>query len=413
MASHFHIAANLFWGEAVRMLARNRTRSSLTALGIAIGTAAVVWVVAVGQAGTERAEAKLHDLGDNLVWVEAGSRNVNGVRTGSHGTTSLTVEDAEAILRDVPLIKSMSPQVDGNVQVVFGNRNWNTHYRGVNPDYFDIKRWQLAAGAPLIEDAIKQAASLCVIGNTVRERLFGAEEAVGKEIRIKAWPCQVIGVLAPKGQSATGQDQDDTILLPYTTAQKRLRGAGYTWLDDILCSAVSAQDVNPAIDRVIELLRERHRIRAGQDDDFNIRRPDEIIKAEIEASNTLALLLVCIACISLLVGGIGIMNVMLASVSERTREIGVRLAVGATSGDVQNQFLGEAVILSLFGGLLGILLSFVGSFVIGQVLDWPLAVLPQALALAVAFSVSAGIIFGFYPARKAARLDPIVALRYE
>lgn len=397
----------------MRALSRNKLRSALAALGITIGIAAVVCVVAIGRAGSDRLEEQLNALGENLVQIEAGSRNINGVRSGTHGMNTLTVEDAQAILREVPLIKSVSPHVDSKVSVAFGNRNWTTQYRGVAPEYLEIKRWQLAEGVAFTDEQVEQAANVCVIGQTVRDQLFGPEKAVGQDMRLNNQLCQVIGVLAPKGQSAMGWDQDDTLLLPFTTAQKKLRGKGFTWVDDIMCSAVSAQAVNPAIDEIIMLLRQRHQIRADQEDDFNIRRPEEVIKAQLETKRTLALFLISIASISLLVGGIGIMNVMLVSVSQRTREIGLRMAVGATESFVQMQFLGEAVVLSVFGGVMGIFVGIGSSVVYGRLMEWPMTIPTQALIIAPIFSIGVGIFFGLYPAMRAARLDPIVALRYE
>lgn len=399
--------------EAVRALSRNKMRSALSAVGIAIGIAAVVCVVAIGTAGSQRAEQQLQNLGDNLVWVEAGSRNVNGVRSGSHGMTSLTMEDAEAILHEVLFIKSVSPQVDGNVLIASGKLNWTTHYRGVTPEFLEIRRWELAEGESFTKEAVAHVANLVVIGQTVRQQLFGAGEAVGQEARINKQIYRVIGVLAPKGQSATGQDQDDTILMPYTTAQKRLRGKGFEWLDDIMCSAESLDVVKPAVDRINELLRERHHIRTGSDNDFNIRRPEEVIKAQIASNRTLSLFLISVASISLLVGGIGIMNVMLVSVTERTREIGIRMAVGAKTSAIQLQFLGEAVILSLFGGLSGVFMGVISSFIMGYALGWPMSIPPEALIVAPAVAIGVGIFFGFYPAWRATQLDPIAALRRE
>ena len=412
MGTRLHFSATLL-SEAVRALSRNKLRSALAALGITIGIAAVVCVVAIGRAGSDRLEEQLNALGENLVQIEAGSRNINGVRSGTHGMNTLTVEDAQAILREVPLIKSVSPHVDSKVSVAFGNRNWTTQYRGVAPEYLEIKRWQLAEGVAFTDEQVEQAANVCVIGQTVRDQLFGPEKAVGQDIRLNNQLCQVIGVLAPKGQSAMGWDQDDTLLLPFTTAQKKLRGKGFTWVDDIMCSAISAQAVNPAVDEIIMLLRQRHQIRADQEDDFNIRRPEEVIKAQLETKRTLALFLISIASISLLVGGIGIMNVMLVSVSQRTREIGLRMAVGATESFVQMQFLGEAVVLSLFGGVMGIFVGIGSSVVYGRLMEWPMTIPTQALIIAPIFSIAVGIFFGMYPAMRAARLDPIVALRYE
>jgi putative ABC transport system permease protein len=407
-------AGTLFCLEAFRALLRNKLRSVLAALAIMIGIAAVVCVIAIGQAGSRRAEDELRNLGDNFVWIEAGGRAPNGVRTGAHGTTSLTLEDAEAIARDVRLVKTVTPNVDGSVQVIHGDRNWRTHYRGVGPEYLDIKRWRLAEGAPYTDEDVRRVSSVCLIGTTVRDKLFGEREpAIGQSIRIGSQIIRVVGVLARKGQSATGQDQDDAILLPWSTAQRKIRGRNQTWLDDIVGSAVSPEAVNPAIDEITALLRQRHQIQPGQEDDFNIRRPDEMIKAQIETSHTLAALLFSVASIALLVGGIGVMNVMLVSVTERTREIGLRLAVGATESAVQLQFLGEAVMLTLFGGLSGVLLGSVGCAVFGRVLDWSVTVPFESLALGPIVAIAVGIGFGFYPARRAARLDPIEALRHE
>jgi putative ABC transport system permease protein len=413
MQARLRLYARLFFTEALRALARHKGRTALTALGSMIGVGTMIWVVAVGEAGTTRAEEELRNLGDNLVWIEAGSRNVNGVRTGTHGTTTLTPEDAEAVKREIPLIKSASENVDGSVQIVTGNRNWNTRYRGVSPEYVHIKRWRMAEGAFLSDDHVQHIDSVAVLGETVRRQLFGATDPLGRLIRVNNMTFQVIGVLAPKGQSGSGQDQDDTILMPWTTAQKKIRGRNYGWLDDILCSAVSRETVNPAIDEVTALLRQRHHIRPGEDDDFNIRRPDEVINASIQASTTLEILLIALAAIALLIGGIGIMNVMLASVLQRTNEIGLRMAVGATARAVQIQFLGEAVILSLLGGVLGVPLSVTSSFLITQLLGWPISLSWKAAALAVTCSGTVGVFAGSYPAWKASHLDPITALRVE
>jgi putative ABC transport system permease protein len=277
----------------------------------------------------------------------------------------------------------------------------------------DIKLWQVAEGSFFTHDQVKHIESVVVIGETVRRELFGASNPIGEIVRIQGSLFRVIGVLTPKGSSGWGQDQDDIIMMPWTTALKKIGGQGVTWLDDIVCSAASRDAVNPAIEAVTLLIRQRHHIRPGEPDDFNIRRPDEVIKAQIRQSRTLELLLTSIASISLLVGGIGIMNVMLASVAQRTAEIGLRVAVGATPSAVQMQFLGEAVMLSLFGGVLGVLLSFVGDFFIEGILGWPLSTSPQGTLLAVMFAVAVGVFFGFYPAWRASRLDPIAALRNE
>jgi putative ABC transport system permease protein len=301
--------------------------------------------------------------------------------------------------------------VDGSIQIVYGNQNWFTGYRGVSPEYFDIKRWYLAEGGAFTQDDVDRAADVCVIGRTVREQLFAGESPIGKVMLINSLPCTVVGTLMPKGLSMSGQDQDDTVLMPYTTVMKKIKGV--TWLDDILCSAVSADAVKLAGQQASALLRDRHHLRPEQGDDFNIRNPEDIIQAQLAASRTLSLLLIAIASISLLVGGIGIMNVMLVSVTERTREIGVRLAVGATESAIQLQFLGESVMLSLVGGAAGVLLGLVGTFVVGQGLGWPMQISLSAVLLAAFFSVAVGLFFGYYPARKAALMDPIEALRYE
>jgi putative ABC transport system permease protein len=398
-------------GSALWALLRNKTRSLLTVLGITIGIAAVICVVAIGKAGQTRVEQQLNNLGDNFVWIEAGGRAVNGVRTGSHGTPTLSLGDMVAIKNQIPLIKSVAANVDGSTQIVYGNQNWFTSYRGVSPEYFDIKRWVIEEGAPFTADDVERVADVCVIGRTVREQLFGADDPVGKVIRVKDFPCKIIAVLGPKGLSVSGQDQDDTVILPYSTAMKRIKGS--TWLDDILCSAVSQDAVKLAGRQAAALLRDRHHLRADQDDDFNIRNPEDIINAQLEASRTLTILLVSIASISLIVGGIGIMNVMLVSVTERTREIGVRVAVGATEEAIQFQFLGESVALSLVGGAAGVLLGLVGSVFVGRGLGWPMQASPSSVVIAAAFSVGVGVFFGYYPALKASRLDPIDALRYE
>ena len=405
-------SAELFVGEAVRALSRNKLRSTLAAVAIMIGIGAVVCVVAIGRAGSARAEEQLRNLGENFVWIEAGSRAPNGVRTGSHGTTRLTVADAEAIGLE-RLIKRMTPNVDGTAHVVYGNRNWQTHWRGIDVTYFDIKQWEVSSGAHFLENDVFSARSVVLVGDTVREQLFSGADPVGQVIRINEQLFQVVGVLARKGPSVSGSDQDDTLILPWTTAQMKQRGRNAAWLDDILCSAVSQEAVNPAIDEITALLRQRHRIQPGQEDDFNIRRPDEIIKAQIETSHTLEVLLISIASIALVIGGIGIMNVMLVSVTERTREIGIRLAVGASESAVQVQFLGEAVMLTLFGGLLGLLLGAGACIVLGRSLGWSMPIPPDSFAVAPLVSTAVGLFFGFYPARRAARLDPIAALRHE
>ena len=397
--------------SALVALLRNKMRSMLTVMGITIGIAAVICVVAIGKAGQSRVEQQMNNLGDNFVWIEAGGRAVNGVRTGTHGSPSLSMADAAAIKNQIALIKTVSPNVDDHVQVIYGNQNWFTAYRGVSPEFFDIKRWNVDEGTIFTHDDVERAADVCDIGRTVRDQLFGPEDPIGKVIRVKDLPCKVIGVLHPKGLSMSGQDQDDNIILPFTTAQKKIKGNA--WLDDILCSAVSQSSVKLAGQEAAAILRDRHHLRPEEDDDFNIRNPEDIIQAQMEASKTLAVLLIAIASISLIVGGIGIMNVMLVSVTERTREIGVRVAVGATEEAIQLQFLAESIMLSLVGGGAGVLFGVLGSYLVGQTLKWPMETSLQGIVVAAVFSVAVGVFFGYYPARKASLLDPIEALRYE
>jgi putative ABC transport system permease protein len=380
---------------ALSALARNKLRTALTMLGIMIGIAAVICTVAIGEGGSSRIREQLQNLGDNFVWVEAGSRNVQGVRTGTGATKTLTARDAKAILEAVPLIKSASPQADGRIQVIYGNTNWNTTYRGVSPDYLSIRRW----------------ANVCVIGRTVAEQLFGEEDPIGKSMRLRDQPFRVLGVLKAKGESATGQDQDDFMMIPWTTTLHKIKGT--SWLDDILCSAVSSDAIRPARTQISALLRQRHHLRPGAADDFNIRAPEEMLQAQEETSRTFTVLLLSIASVSLLVGGIGIMNIMFVTVTERTREIGVRMAIGATKKNIQAQFLFEALILSSLSGVAGAVVGVVASSIFSRALSWPTIIPPQWIVIAVLFSAFVGVFFGFYPARKAALLDPIEALRYE
>jgi putative ABC transport system permease protein len=378
--------------SALLAIYRNKLRSLLTVLGITIGIAAVICVVAIGKAGQIRVEQQLNNLGDNFVWIEAGGRAVNGVRTGTHGTPTLTMADAIAIKNQVPLIKSVSANVDDPVQIVYGNQNWFTTYRGVSAEYFEIKRWMLDQGALFDSDDVERSADVCVLGRTVRDQLFGTEDPIGKVARIKGTPCKVVATLKPKGLS-------------------KLKGVN--WLDDILCSAVSADVIKLAGSQAAAILRDRHHLRPEEPDDFNIRNPEDIIQVQLEASRTLTILLATIASISLLVGGIGIMNVMLVSVTERTREIGVHIAIGATEEAIQFQFLGESVMLSLIGGAAGVLLGVLGTFLAGRWLGWPMQLSLDAVIIAALFSIAVGVFFGFYPARKASMLNPIDALRYE
>jgi putative ABC transport system permease protein len=397
--------------ESFTALRRNGIRSILTILGIAVGIGAFICVIAIGNAATSKIEDQLQSLGDNFVWIEAGSRARNGVRFGSRGSRTLVLADGEATLEQVPLIKLMSPNVDGHIQVVYGGQNWNTQYRGVTPEFLQIRRWNLRLGTFFTNADVESAAPVCILGNTPLENLFGDEDPIGKDILFQNIPCRVIGVLQAKGFSATGQDQDDFIVMPYTMAQKRV--TGQFWLDDIFCSAVSREAMPEATRQIIALLRERHHLNPAEYDDFNIRRPEDVVQAQLATSRIMTLLLASIASLSLLVGGIGIMNIMLVSVTQRTHEIGVRLAVGATEQDVQLQFLSEAIALSVFGGVLGLLAGIGASYAVENLLHFSTRLTPQIFAIGSVFSTGIGILFGYYPARKASQLDPIQGLRYE
>jgi len=397
--------------SALFTLLRNKTRSLLTVLGITIGIAAMICVVAVGKAGQAQVERQLDNLGDNLVWVERGGRAVNGVRTGTQSNTTLTMGDAMAMKEQMPLLKEVAPDVNGGAQVVYGNKNWYTNYRGDPLEFFSVKRWVIDQGALFTQDDIDASANVCVLGRTVQTQLFGREDPIGKVVRVKDLPCKVVATLQPKGISVYGTDQDDTIVLPLTTAQKKIMGV--VWLNNIFASAVTPEVVKLAGREATAILRDRHHLRPEQTDDFNIRNPEDVIQAKLKSSRTLSLLLISVAAVSLLVGGIGIMNVMLVSVTERTREIGVRVAVGATEEAIRLQFLSEAVMLSLVGGAAGVLFGLAGSFLIGRSFGWPMEISLESLAIAVLFSVGVGVFFGYYPARKASLLNPIEALRYE
>ena len=396
---------------ALRALRRNRLRTALTMLGIMIAIAAVICTVAVGQGATQQIEDQLTALGINMIWIEAGGRNVNGVRTGNGATKTLTVEDAEAILANVHGIVSVAPNVDGPMQAVYENENWYTRFRGVSSDYFDIRNWHQARGALFTPVDAEREADVCLLGKTVADTLFPSDDPIGKTIRLQDLPFKVIGIMETKGLSVSGFDQDDVVVMPYTTAMKKMKGI--YWLDDIYASASSSGAIEPAIDQISALLRQRHHLRSDEPDDFNIRHPEETLQAREQASWALTLMLAGIASISLLVGGIGIMNIMLVSVRERTREIGVRLAVGATEKDIQTQFLTEASAVSLLGGAAGIPLGIMASVAVSSTLQWPAQISPLAIMVAALFSFGVGILFGYYPARIASRLDPIEAIRYE
>jgi putative ABC transport system permease protein len=396
---------------AFKALAQNKLRTGLTMLGIIIGVAAVICVIAIGEGASASVERAITNIGANLIWVEAGGVNRSGVRTGSGATKTLTLRDYDAIKAHIATVTNVTPQADTRVQVVYQNQNWGTSVRGVGPEYIALKRWNVVRGAMYTDVEVERASNVCVLGQTIVEQLFESRDPIGETIRVKDQPCVVIGVLEAKGQSATGQDQDDNILMPYTSVMKKIKGQ--SWLDDILCSATSAAVIDQAEQDIAAMMRERHHIKPGSDDDFNLRHPTEIAEAVKQSTQTMELLLAAIASVSLIVGGIGIMNIMLVSVTERTREIGLRLAVGARGRDVLRQFLIEAIVLSLLGGGIGIALGMFGAIAIANAFEWPTRVSSNAIALAFGFSALIGIFFGYYPARQAARLDPIDALRFE
>jgi putative ABC transport system permease protein len=397
---------------ALRALAKNKMRTILTMLGIIIGVGAVICTVAIGEGASQEVQDQIRNLGDNLVYIFAGSINQHGVHLGSQATKTLTLGDAKAIQQSAPYITRVSPGVGSAVQVVYGNQNWFTRVRGVSPEYMAIRRWPIERGSSFSERDVDVAANVCLIGRTVADVLFPAgEDPVGKTIRVQNLPFLIIGVPKAKGRSPFGMDEDDALIMPYTTVQKKL--SGMDWLQFIMCSADSEQNIGPARDQITAMLRQRHKLRPDQDDDFIIRSPTDLAQVRAQAGKVMTLLLASIASVSLLVGGIGIMNIMLVSVTERTREIGVRMAVGATEQDVQRQFLSEALVLSMLGGSVGVVAGVLSSIFVSSALGWATQIPPMAIGVAVVFSAAVGVAFGYYPARKAAHLDPIEALRYE
>ena len=396
---------------AFRALRRNKLRSALTALGIIIGVGAVIAMVGIGSGAKAQVEAQIASLGQNVIVISSGSTTSSGIRTGWGGAGTLKIEDAEAIRREVPSVTAVSEEVPSTAQIAAGNQNWFTRVMGESPDYFDIRQWLLAEGAPFTAQDVRSANKVCVIGQTTATQVFGNDDPVGQTLRIKNVPFIVSGVLTPKGLSIQGTDQDDVVVMPYTSAMKRV--AGGTTLRNINVQVANATDLEPAQQQITSLLRQRHNIRAGRDDDFTVRNQQEITEAATATADVMAGLLGAIAGVSLVVGGIGIMNIMLVSVTERTREIGTRMAVGAHGRDILTQFLIEAVSLSSVGGLLGIIVGNVASKILSAIKHWPSLISPGSIVLAFLFSAAVGIFFGFYPARKAAALDPIEALRYE
>ncbi|PYI82931.1 MAG: multidrug ABC transporter substrate-binding protein [Verrucomicrobia bacterium] len=396
---------------AARALRRNTLRTILTMLGIIIGVGAVIAMVSIGSGAKAQVESRIAALGQNVVQVFSGSSRRGGISMGWGSAGTLAVEDADAIEREVAGVIGVSPEVRSGGQASYGNMNWQTSVNGVSPDYLNIRQWKLQDGAMFTEADVRSAAKVAVIGQTTITKLFNDEEPLGKIVRIKNVPIKVVGTLAPKGMSMFGGDQDDVLFMPYTTVMKRL--AGVTTLRSINLQTVSA-DVMPQVQEDVNvLLRQRHRIQPPNDDDFTVRTQTEIAETATETSQTMTLLLASIAGVSLVVGGIGIMNIMLVSVTERTREIGIRLAVGARGRDILLQFLIEAVTLSVIGGLVGIGLGVGASKILAAKMNWPTLTSFTSILVAFFFSAAVGVFFGFYPARKASDLDPIDALRYE
>jgi len=380
-------------------------------LGIIIGVGAVIAMMAVGNGAQKNIKDQIASLGTNVILIFPGSTNQQGVRTGLGSATTLTEEDIEAIRAQCPSVALITPSLRTGAQIVYQEMNWRTGVMGVTPEYFEIRSWPLSSGQYFTEADVRGATKVCVVGQTIVDNLFKGEDPVGKVIRIKKMPFKVVGVLAVKGQSAQGNDQDDIIVAPATTVQRKLMGQFF--FGSLLASAVSEERMNEAIEQITEVLRVQHKLQPWEENDFTVRSQTEIANAAQSTSQVLTVLLASIASISLIVGGIGIMNIMLVSVTERTKEIGIRMSVGATGRNILSQFLIEAITLSLLGGLIGVTLGIVTSNLISSIAGWTTLVSPESIALAFLFSAAVGIFFGFYPARKAAQLNPIEALRYE
>ncbi len=401
---------------ALGALRAHKLRTTLTMLGIIIGVAAVIAMVAVGAGAQRRIEKQIRSMGSNLIIVFPGAATSGGIRWGLGSQLTLSEEDARAIATDLAVVEVAAPSVRGGAQIVYSNTNWSTVVQGVTPDYLVAREWALAGGRMFSPEDVDAATKVAVLGETVWKNLFGDGDAIGQTIRIKKVPFTVVGVLEPKGQSALGQDQDDLILIPMSTAKKKVVGTSRSHPRAVGAISVRVRDagrMDEAQTLISDLLRQRHRLQPGQDDDFNLRVLSELFAAQEESASTMTTLLAVIASVSLLVGGIGIMNIMLVSVTERTREIGLRMAVGARQRDILAQFLVEAVTLSLIGGLIGIVVGLLTSFTIASTAEWSIELSAESIGLAFAFAGAVGVFFGFYPARKASRLDPIEALRYE
>jgi len=400
-------------GRALRV---NKLRSALTMLGIIIGVAAVIAMVGVGAGAQARVAEQIQSLGSNLIIVLSGSVTSSGIRLGTGSQLTISEDDSTAIAREVPLVQASAPSVRGTAQVVYGNLNWATVIQGVTQDYFEAREWPVTDGRAINPEDVEGATKIALLGQTTALNLFGESEPLGQIIRIKKVPFTVVGVLSRKGQNSWGQDQDDVILIPISTAKKKVLGvsqANPRAVGSISIKVRADEDMAEAENQIRALLRQRHRLQPFQDDDFWLRNLSEVLQTQEESSKVMTYLLAAIASVSLLVGGIGIMNIMLVSVTERTREIGLRMAVGARRRHILLQFLIEAITLSLIGGIIGIALGLGGSRAISYFAEWRTLVAPESIVIAFGFAAGIGIFFGFYPARKASRLDPIEALRYE
>jgi len=403
---------------ALKALRTNTLRSALTMLGIIIGVAAVIVMIAVGTGARSQVEAQIKSLGANLMMVFSASATFTGARAAVGAANTISEDDAYAIARELPdAVAAAAPALRGSGQIVAGNSNWSTSFYGVTPDYFEVREWSLAEGRFFEPAELNGAAKVAIIGQTVATNLFGDASPIDQTVRIRTVPLTVVGLLAKKGQSPGGSDLDDVLLLPITTARNRVLGATALAksrsVGSIQIKLIDGIDSKLAEERVRELLRQRHRLQPGQEDDFTLRNLTEILQTREESSRVMALLLAAVASVSLLVGGIGIMNIMLVSVTERTREIGLRRAVGARARDILQQFLVESITLSLIGGLAGVLLGVGGAQLVAALAGWPTELSTTAILLAVSFAAGIGIFFGYYPARKAARMAPIEALRHE
>jgi putative ABC transport system permease protein len=399
---------------AVKSLQSNKMRSALTMLGVIIGVAAVIAMLAVGTGASRRISDQIQSIGSNLLIILPGATTSGGARMGAGSQPTLTLRDADAIKKECPAVIYVAPMLGGAAQVVFGHTNWSTVVQGTSPDILSVRNWPLSSGRPFTDQDLRSAAKVCLLGQTVVDNLFGDQDPVGQVVRIKSIPFKVLGVLAMKGQSAVGQDQDDTVFIPVTTAQKRVFGTSFPGMvRTIMVEARSLEEMDAAQRQIEPLIRQRHHLGQRQDDDFTVRNLTQFLQAAEESSRVMTLLLGAIASVSLLVGGIGIMNIMLVSVTERTREIGIRMAVGAKTRAIRTQFIAEALTLSMIGGLAGTIGGVAISKIISALAGWSTVISPFSIILAFGFSAIVGIFFGYYPAYKASLLDPILALRYE